>query len=97
MDALHAWLAPDTSYKMHPIDAARYYAFIGHVWRDCRNLWAEDEARETIRQATRKLHQDWPDDLIQKIAKDRTSSGTQILDFLCALKDKELLNKLILE
>lgn len=94
-DALHAWLAPSTSRKHHPIDDARYFLFIGHVWRDYHSLWDEGVARDRIKHKAKELHPEWDVDFLEEFVEERRSKGTEILDFLCVLKDKGKLNELI--
>ena len=95
-DALHAFLAPDTCYKPHPIDDVNFYLFIGEVWRDTRQLWDESSVRDIVRQRAEELHGDWDGDLVKEIVDRVVSEGTIILDFLCALKDAAKLNHLLL-
>ncbi|OHB49716.1 MAG: hypothetical protein A2Y10_06040 [Planctomycetes bacterium GWF2_41_51] len=95
MNALYAWLAPETAYKWHPIDNIQYHLFIGHVWHDCRGLWDERFARDIIKNKAKELHPEWAEDLLEKFAEDHKALGTKILDFLCSLKEKGMLNELI--
>jgi len=95
MKALEKWLAPETSYKKHPIDDINFYIFIGYVWKDIHNFWDESMARDTIKRKIKELHPEWPPDLIEKVTEERKSDGTIILDFLCALKDENEFNRIL--
>ena len=95
MDALHTWLAPCTAYERHPIDDVRFFLFIGHVWRDCHGIWDEGIARDIIKHKAKELHPEWDDSLIEDFVEKRRSEGTEILDFLCALKNEGKLNELV--
>jgi len=93
--ALDEWLGLPTSYEHHPIDDANFYLFVGHVWKDCRGLWDESMAKEILTKRAKELHSDWPPDLITKIVESRRSEGSLILDFLCALKNRNKLKEMI--
>jgi hypothetical protein len=86
MKALERWLRPSTAYKEHPIDDARFYGFIAQVWFECQGLWDEDLAREEMTSTAKRLHPEWPDDLISGFVEDRKEQGTLILDFLSSLR-----------
>jgi len=94
MEALHNWLAPDTSYKDHPAEDDRFYLFIGYVWRKYHGLWDEQIAREIITHKAKELHQ-WEPDLLNEVVEKRMSEGTLILGFLSAIKNEHKLNELI--
>ena len=94
-DALHNWLAPETSYKTHPIDDIRFFVFIGYVWKDTHQLWDESGIRDILRQKIKELHPDWPSELTEDVIERARSKGTLILDFLCGLKDTRNLNSLL--
>ncbi|MCK4792922.1 MAG: hypothetical protein KAV87_54835 [Desulfobacteraceae bacterium] len=95
MRALRNWLAPDTAYKEHPADDARFYLFIGHVWHDCHSIWDEEIARDTIRREARELHPEWSKELLKKFVENRKSQGTELLDFLTSLREAGKVNELI--
>jgi hypothetical protein len=86
--ALERWLAPETSYKEHPIDDARFYSFIAQLWSERPGLWDEGLAREEMTSTAKRLHPEWPDDLISEFVEDRKEQGTLILDFLSSLRDQ---------
>jgi hypothetical protein len=95
MEMLDRWIGWDTAYEHHPIDDANFYLFIGHVWKDCRDLWDESMAREILTRRAKEVHPDWDPNLITKIVETRKAEGTLILDFLCALKNSNKIRELI--
>ncbi len=88
MQALEHWLGPETWYKRHPIDDARFHVFIASVWNDEHRIWDEVQAREIIRQEARRLHPG-SDQLAAQVAEKRVTEGTTILDFLWHLREEK--------
>ena len=86
--ALQAWLAPETWYKGHPLDDARFSVFVASVWNDQHSVWDEVETREIITQGAIQLHAGFDDDLAKEVAERRVSEGTAILDFLLHVRKK---------
>jgi hypothetical protein len=84
-EALHRWLAPETWYKGHPIDDARFSVFVASVWNDAHKVWDEVRTREIIRNKAIELHPGC-DDLANEVAERRVSQGTGILDFFSHVK-----------
>jgi hypothetical protein len=92
MTSLRQWVCPDTAHTNHPADEARFFVFIGGVWKDQKGIWDESLARDIIKRELKSQHPDWSLELIEQIAEDGRSKGTLILDFLSTLRDKNKLS-----
>jgi hypothetical protein len=86
--ALRRWLGPETWYKPHPTDDARFSVFVASVWNDEHSIWNETEACEIIRKKATELHPE-QSDLAKEVAKKRVSEGTAILDFLTHVRKED--------
>ena len=91
--ALRRWLGPETWYKSHPLDDARFSIFIACVWNDNHSTWDEPVAREVIGREAVELHPR-NDDLAKEVAEKRVAEGTTILEFLCHLREQGQLSLL---
>ncbi|KKL74448.1 hypothetical protein LCGC14_2064760 [marine sediment metagenome] len=87
-EALQKWLGPETWYKEHPLDDARFSVFVASVWNDQHSIWDEPRTREIITQEAIQLHSECDEDQAKKVAEGRVSKGTAILDFLSHVRDE---------
>ena len=88
MESLRRWLAPDTWYPGNAHDDARFFVFVASVWNDAHESWDPVTAREIIASEAKRVHPG-SDNLAAKVAAERVSEGTTILDFLSHLREQK--------
>ncbi len=86
--ALQQWLAPETWYKGHPLDDARFSVFVASVWNDEHSIWDEPQTREIITKKAIQLHPKFDAEHAKKEAESRVSEGKAILQFLLHVRKK---------